>query len=54
MKEEFHKKEVLTPEEDVDWQGNKGFFIAKKDFHIVILLSADFEKAKGIIEKLGL
>ena len=54
MKEEYHKKELLKVEDDVDWQGNKGLFFAKKDFHITILVSADFEKAKGIIEKLGL
>lgn len=41
MKEEFYKKEVLKPEEDVDYLGNKGNFIAKKDFSISILLSLE-------------
>lgn len=34
----WHKSKLLTPEEDVDFEGHKGYFTAKgKDFRICIL-----------------
>jgi hypothetical protein len=39
--EKYHKKHILTPEEDKDHEGNKGMFIAKKDFCLCILTSSD-------------
>lgn len=40
MNEDFHKKVLMKPEEDVDLNGNQGFFKAKKEFKICIILNA--------------
>lgn len=43
LEESFYKKEILKPEEDVDYNGNKGFFTAKSDFSLIILISGNYE-----------
>lgn len=39
LNEEFYKKYIIKPEEDIDFMGNKGCFLAKNDFNLTILLS---------------
>lgn len=56
MKEEFHKKQILTPEEDVDFSGHKGAFMANhKDFEICLLCNIVGQvDPVDMLKKLGL
>ena len=46
LEEKYHKTHILTPEEDKDHEGNKGMFIAKKDFCLAILTSSELPLAE--------
>ena len=53
--EEFYKKKIIKKEEDVDFEGNKGCFLAKSDFTLAILISEVEEiDYKKIVTELGI
>lgn len=45
MDEKYYRKDLLQPEEDVDYLGNKGFFTPKKDQFLFVMLTTDKQKA---------
>lgn len=53
LKEEYYKKHLIKPEEDVDFEGNKGCFYAKKDSQICILISIDTQDYAALFNQLG-
>eukprot|EP00825_Cyclidium_porcatum_P032858 TRINITY_DN35007_c0_g2_i1.p1 TRINITY_DN35007_c0_g2~~TRINITY_DN35007_c0_g2_i1.p1 ORF type:complete len:127 (+),score=26.04 TRINITY_DN35007_c0_g2_i1:228-608(+) len=54
LKEEYYKKSLLIPEEDVDIDGNKGCFLAKQDSQLCILVNQPGEDIAKLMVNLGL
>ena len=46
--EKFYKPLIVKPEEDEDYLGNKGFFKAKKEFALCVLLNIEEENLEKL------
>jgi hypothetical protein len=51
--EDYIKKHVITEEEDVDYLGNKGNFMTKKEFVLTLLISGDYESMDTLYKELN-
>ena len=55
MDEKIFKKYIVKEEEDVDYLGNKGFFQAKQDFKLAVLLGGkEIEDLDLLLKRLAL
>ena len=52
LNEKFIKDNVITPEEDVDYMGNKGF-MSNKDFKLTLLISGNYESLDELFKILN-
>ena len=52
LNEKFIKDNVITPEEDVDYMGNKGF-MSNKDFKLTLLISGNYESLDELFKVLN-
>jgi len=54
FQESYIKYNVITPEEDVDYLGNKGNFLTKEDFTLTLLINGDYEKLDQLFKELNI
>ena len=52
LNEKFIKDNVITPEEDFDYMGNKGF-MSNKDFKLTLLISGNYESLDELFKVLN-
>jgi hypothetical protein len=54
LDEKYYKKKLLKPEEDIDSIGNKGGFLASKNFQLSLLISGKVDQLEKIFFSLRL